>query len=47
MAAAGALAVSAIVMRTRKEEENLVAQFGDGYRDYMKRTGRFLPRLRL
>jgi protein-S-isoprenylcysteine O-methyltransferase Ste14 len=32
-----------LVFRTRKEEENLVARFGDGYRAYMKRTGRFLP----
>jgi protein-S-isoprenylcysteine O-methyltransferase Ste14 len=31
--------------RTRKEEENLVARFGDEYRQYMARTGRFLPRL--
>jgi membrane dipeptidase len=30
-------------VRTRKEEENLIARFGDNYRAYMKRTGRFLP----
>lgn len=34
-----------LVIRTRKEEENLVARFGDGYRNYMQRTGRFFPRL--
>lgn len=34
-----------LVLRTRIEEENLVARFGDGYRTYMERTGRFLPRL--
>jgi protein-S-isoprenylcysteine O-methyltransferase Ste14 len=33
------------VIRTRKEEANLVARFGDDYRRYMQRTGRFLPRL--
>ena len=32
-----------MVVRTRTEEENLVARFGDSYRAYMKRTGRFLP----
>jgi protein-S-isoprenylcysteine O-methyltransferase Ste14 len=29
-----------------KEEELMLNQFGDQYRDYMQRTGRFLPRLR-
>lgn len=33
------------VIRTRKEEEHLLARFGDEYRNYMKRTGRFLPRI--
>lgn len=33
-----------ISMRTRTEEANLVARFGDGYRAYMERTGRFLPK---
>jgi protein-S-isoprenylcysteine O-methyltransferase Ste14 len=32
-------------MRTRKEEQNLIARFGDDYRNYMQRTGRFVPRL--
>jgi len=32
-----------IVFRTNKEEENLIARFGDEYRRYMERTGRFLP----
>jgi len=31
-------------MRTDKEEDLLVARFGDAYRDYMSRTGRFFPR---
>ena len=34
-----------LVMRTRIEEANLVARFGDSYQDYMARTGRFLPRI--
>ena len=42
-----ALAFAAIVMRTRSEEANLVARFGDEYRNYMARTGRFLPRIAL
>jgi protein-S-isoprenylcysteine O-methyltransferase Ste14 len=33
------------VVRTRKEEENLLARFGPEYRNYMERTGRFMPRL--
>ena len=40
----GALLLTMIVIRTRKEEENLLARFGDAYRQYMNRTGRFLPR---
>ncbi len=39
------LAFALMVVRTAKEEENLVARFGDAYRDYMARTGRFFPRL--
>lgn len=35
-----------LVIRTRTEEENLVARFGAGYRTYMERTGRFFPRIR-
>lgn len=29
------------------EEQTLLEKFGDEYRDYMQRTGRFLPRLRM
>jgi protein-S-isoprenylcysteine O-methyltransferase Ste14 len=32
------------VMRIPKEEHMMLEQFGDEYRDYMKRTGRFFPR---
>jgi protein-S-isoprenylcysteine O-methyltransferase Ste14 len=37
--------LSVLIMRTRIEEANLVARFGDSYRTYMERTGRFLPRI--
>jgi protein-S-isoprenylcysteine O-methyltransferase Ste14 len=42
----GGLAFVLLVVRTRTEEEKLLARFGEAYREYMKRTGRFLPRTR-
>jgi protein-S-isoprenylcysteine O-methyltransferase Ste14 len=30
----------------RKEEEMMIDEFGDEYVSYMKKTGRYLPRLR-
>ncbi|HZO85279.1 MAG TPA: isoprenylcysteine carboxylmethyltransferase family protein [Verrucomicrobiae bacterium] len=42
---AGCLVLLMLVIRTRKEEQNLIAKFGDDYRNYMQRTGRFVPRL--
>lgn len=44
--AAGCLVVLLIVVRTRTEEEKLLARFGDAYRAYLMRTGRFVPRLK-
>jgi protein-S-isoprenylcysteine O-methyltransferase Ste14 len=41
----GILAFIAMAIRTPKEEANLIAKFGDEYREYMKRTGRFLPKV--
>ncbi len=41
----GVLVICLLIIRTRTEEDNLVARFGDSYRAYMARTGRFLPRL--
>jgi protein-S-isoprenylcysteine O-methyltransferase Ste14 len=41
----GALWFVLIVVRTRTEEEKLSARFGDSYRVYRERTGRFFPRL--
>jgi protein-S-isoprenylcysteine O-methyltransferase Ste14 len=43
--AAGCLVFLLLAIRTRKEEENLLARFSDDYRNYMQRTGRFVPRL--
>lgn len=44
--AGGGLVVGLIVARTRREEDRLLARFGDSYRAYTTRTGRFLPRMR-
>jgi protein-S-isoprenylcysteine O-methyltransferase Ste14 len=41
----GCLAVLLLMIRSRKEEANLIARFGDDYRRYIQRTGRFVPRL--
>lgn len=41
----GVLAFTLMAIRTPKEEANLIAKFGDEYRDYMKRTGKFLPKV--
>lgn len=40
----GASFLSFIVVRTRREEEKLLEKFGESYRAYMERTGRFVPR---
>jgi protein-S-isoprenylcysteine O-methyltransferase Ste14 len=41
----GVLAFLGMAARTPKEEANLIEKFGDEYREYMKRTGRFFPKL--
>lgn len=41
----GVLVLCLLITRTRIEEANLVARFGDSYRQYMARTGRFVPRI--
>ena len=43
----GSVVLFLIVVRTRTEEEKLLARFGDAYRAYMMQTGRFVPRSRL
>ena len=40
----GVLALGLLVIRTNKEEENLLKRFGDSYRAYQQRTGRFWPK---
>jgi protein-S-isoprenylcysteine O-methyltransferase Ste14 len=42
----GGLVIALLVIRTRTEEEKLLARFGQSYRAYMERTGRFVPRIR-
>jgi protein-S-isoprenylcysteine O-methyltransferase Ste14 len=41
-----AIIISVIAIRVPEEERRLVDQFGDEYREYMKRTWRYFPRLR-
>lgn len=40
----GVVVVCLLIIRTNTEEAHLLARFGDSYRTYMRRTGRFLPR---
>ena len=46
LALTGGLGVALIVVRTQTKEEKLVERFGDEYRTYMDRTGRFFPQVR-
>ena len=43
---AGGVVVVLLVIRTRTEEGKLLLHFGDSYRTYVERTGRFLPKIR-
>jgi protein-S-isoprenylcysteine O-methyltransferase Ste14 len=45
VASLGVLTFILMAIRTPKEEANLIEKFGDEYREYMKRTGRFFPKL--
>jgi len=45
LALTGGITFGLLVLRTRIEEEKLIERFGDDYKEYMKRTGRLLPRL--
>jgi protein-S-isoprenylcysteine O-methyltransferase Ste14 len=45
IAGLGILTFILMAIRTPKEEANLIEKFGDEYREYMQRTGRFLPKL--
>jgi protein-S-isoprenylcysteine O-methyltransferase Ste14 len=40
------LALFAILYRSIEEEALLIDRFGDEYREYMKRTPRFIPKFR-
>lgn len=40
-----AVIMMVMLLRTKDEEVLLLGQFGDDYRHYMERTGRFVPRL--
>ena len=44
LALTGGVTLALLVVRTRIEEEKLIARFGDRYRVYMHDTGRFLPK---
>ena len=44
MALASLSVLTMLLIRLPKEEEKLIERFGDEYREYMKRTGRLLPR---
>ena len=34
-----------VLLRIQREEHAMIEKFGDAYREYMKHTGRFLPRV--
>jgi protein-S-isoprenylcysteine O-methyltransferase Ste14 len=42
--AAAGLMFTLLALRTKTEERYLIERFGDQYRDYMARVGRFLPK---
>ena len=44
MLACGAVVFALLAVRSRVEEEQLAARFGEAYRDYRSRTGRFFPK---
>lgn len=39
------IVLTMLAIRTPKEEQMLIERFGEQYRDYMARTGRFFPRI--
>jgi protein-S-isoprenylcysteine O-methyltransferase Ste14 len=43
--ASGVSVLALLVVRTRREEAGLEARFGESYRTYAERTGRFFPRI--
>ena len=45
VAIGGAIMFALLAARSRLEEQRLVEKFGEAYRDYQNRTGRFMPHL--
>jgi protein-S-isoprenylcysteine O-methyltransferase Ste14 len=43
LAVAGVVPMTLLQLRTRREEANLIREFGDEYRAYQARTKRFIP----
>ena len=43
--ACGVLTFTLLTIRVEREEERLLWRFGEAYRDYRERTGRFVPRV--
>lgn len=43
--AVSALAIAGVIWRTPKEEQMMIDTFGDEYRTYMQRTGKFFPKI--
>ena len=43
--ASSVLVMGLLAVRTPKEEQMLIERFGQQYRDYMAKTGRFFPRI--
>ena len=41
----GLIVMALLTIRTPKEERMLIERFGQQYRDYMAKTGRFVPRI--
>ena len=45
LAVTGGVAFLVMVVRTSIEEQKLIERFGPSYQEYMRRTGRFVPRI--
>ena len=45
VAICGIIMFALLAARSRLEEQRLIERFGGAYRDYQRRTGRFVPRL--
>jgi protein-S-isoprenylcysteine O-methyltransferase Ste14 len=43
----GLLVIIMLYPNSQQEERMLISQFGDQYRNYIRRTGRFFPRIRI